>query len=400
MRDYTNPEDTRQELHEQINDNSIERGIPTELNVKKKSTMTKVLFLVAGLVVAGIAISGIMSYFGGEDEEAPKKQEEMIGNTQQKNFKAEQDEIGLEIPSAAASEPDLAASATVNEAGASGSEFKQEMAVERQVAEPPLDERLNADVMVDVGDRATAVMGAGERSNAEEGSAGLGVSPQSSEAGRDNGGSRLASMLNSGVYRATAAQNRGDTTYLLARGTGISCTTTTKIVTTYPGLTRCQVDKDVYSANGKTLLVERGSTVLGEQNSALTQGQARIFAIWSELETTSGVKVQLDSPGGDSLGASGHPAHVNNHFWKRIGGAVMISMIDDVIGAYSRRSNNSNVTFESTTESAQDIASQILQNTINIAPTGYVNQGTQIMIYVARDVDFSHVYENVQVPYH
>ena len=132
----------------------------------------------------------------------------------------------------------------------------------------------------------------------------------------------------------------------------------------------------------------------------MTQGQARIFAIWSELETTSGVKVQLDSPGGDSLGASGHPAHVNNHFWKRIGGAVMISMIDDVIGAYSRRSNNSNVTFESTTESAQDIASQILQNTINIAPTGYVNQGTQIMIYVARDVDFSHVYENVQVPYH
>lgn len=100
--------------------------------------MTKVLFLVAGLVVAGIAISGIMSYFGGEDEEAPKKQEEMIGNTQQKNFKAEQDEIGLEIPSAAASEPDLAASATVNEAGASGSEFKQEMAVERQVAEPLL----------------------------------------------------------------------------------------------------------------------------------------------------------------------------------------------------------------------------------------------------------------------
>ena len=41
---------------------------------------------------AGIAISGIMSYFGGEDEEAPKKQEEMIGNTQQKNFKAEQDD--------------------------------------------------------------------------------------------------------------------------------------------------------------------------------------------------------------------------------------------------------------------------------------------------------------------
>jgi type IV secretion system protein VirB10 len=41
------------------------------------------------------------------------------------------------------------------------------------------------------------------------------------------------------------------------------------------------------------------------------------------------------------------------------------------------------------------MASLALQNSINIPPTGYVNQGERIMIFVARDVDFSNVYELV-----
>ena len=108
----------------------------------------------------------------------------------------------------------------------------------------------------------------------------------------------------------------------------------------------------------------------------------------------------LDSPGGDPLGASGHPAKVKHHFWQRIGGAVMISMIQDVVnGANNRRSNKgTEVSFETTTESAQDIATEILKNSINIPPTGTINQGSLINIMVARDVDFSNVYELVN-PY-
>ena len=43
------------------------------------------------------------------------------------------------------------------------------------------------------------------------------------------------------------------------------------------------------------------------------------------------------------------------------------------------------------------MATEALKNSINIPPTGYVNQGTEIMVFVARDVDFSGVYENVTV---
>ena len=44
------------------------------------------------------------------------------------------------------------------------------------------------------------------------------------------------------------------------------------------------------------------------------------------------------------------------------------------------------------------MATEALKNSINIPPTGYINQGSRINIIVARDVDFGSVYERVS-PY-
>ena len=43
--------------------------------------------------------------------------------------------------------------------------------------------------------------------------------------------------------------------------------------------------------------------------------------------------------------------------------------------------------------SSKDAASIAVENSINIKPTLYKNQGEIIKIFVARDVDFSTVYE-------
>uniref|UniRef100_UPI000B1F0481 TrbI/VirB10 family protein n=1 Tax=Snodgrassella sp. CFCC 13594 TaxID=1775559 RepID=UPI000B1F0481 len=83
---------------------------------------------------------------------------------------------------------------------------------------------------------------------------------------------------------------------LLTKGTSIRCALDTRIITTQPGFTRCQVMRDIYSANGKVLLLERGSKIIGEQTSALVQGQARVFVLWNEVETPNGVKISIASP--------------------------------------------------------------------------------------------------------
>ncbi|MCT6882050.1 MAG: type IV secretion system protein VirB10, partial [Snodgrassella alvi] len=218
----------------------------------------------------------------------------------------------------------------------------------------------------------------------------------------DSNGSVLNNKLNPTVTTRTHAIQRGNQSMMLTKGTGIRCTLETRIVTTQPGFTRCQITSDVYSADGKVLLLERGSKIIGEQTAALLQGQARVFVLWNEVETPNGVKVSLASPGAGALGESGHGAKVNYHFWQRFGGAIMISMISDLGDSLSNKSSkgdNNNITYENTNEAAQQMATEALKNSINIPPTGIVNQGSIINVFVARDVDFSNVYDIVKRPF-
>ena len=78
----------------------------------------------------------------------------------------------------------------------------------------------------------------------------------------------------------------------------------------------------------------------------------------------------------------------------------MLSLIDDglVIVGDKINENNSSVSYDSTSDSIESMAAEALRNSINIPPTGYVNQGTLLNVMVARDVDFSPVYELV-TPY-
>lgn len=188
----------------------------------------------------------------------------------------------------------------------------------------------------------------------------------------------------------------GNKDYLLVHGTQLPCVLKTKIVTTYKGLVLCQLTKDIYSANAATLLLRRGTTFFGEQKVAVGQGQARVFLNWTEADTPEGVTVRMDSLGTDSLGASGAEAWVDNHYAERFGGAIMLSFIDDLFAtaANATSKNNSDVSIDNTTSNAESMASKALDNTINIPPTAYINQGEMMNILVPRNIDFSSVYIN------
>lgn len=194
---------------------------------------------------------------------------------------------------------------------------------------------------------------------------------------------------------AGVAAQRPDLSTLLRRSTNITCGQYTYIKTTNPGAATCVVSKDVYSANGDLVLIERGSMVFGEVREGMSQGQDSIPVLWSRIDTPTGVTVDINSLGTDALGASGVPVEVDNHLMQRFGGAVMLSLISDIGQALSNRANNGQGTIRlSTTSTAgQDLATKTLENTINIPPTGFSPNGKVINILLLRDMDFRSVYE-------
>ncbi|WP_265285798.1 type IV secretion system protein VirB10 [Verminephrobacter aporrectodeae] len=217
----------------------------------------------------------------------------------------------------------------------------------------------------------------------------------------------LAGRLQPTVLQARSAGKLPNLDYLLKRGTIIPCALKTGIDTTLPGFVICNVLNNVYSANGKVLLVERGATVFGEQQSQLKQGQERTFVVWTRIDNPNGVFADIDSPATDQMGYSGISGYVDTHFWARFGGAIMLSLIQDFSQAYSQRTANGSNTastataassqqYANTNRATQDMAAEALRNSINIPPTLVVLPATIVSVLVARDVSFENVFSVVE----
>lgn len=210
-------------------------------------------------------------------------------------------------------------------------------------------------------------------------------------------GSNLAAMLKPTPTPAVTAQMLPTRRMLLPKGAFIDCTLETALDSTYEGMTTCIGASDVYGADGKVVLLERGTKYVGEQRGEPRQGQARVFVVWNEARTPTGVVVQLASPGTDELGRNGLPGFVDTHFWQRFGAALLLSVVDgtmQAIAAHQQGGNNvgSGGGVVISPLGGRDVIAEVLRSTLSIPPTVIKNQGDRIQILVARDVDFRTVY--------
>jgi type IV secretion system protein VirB10 len=222
-------------------------------------------------------------------------------------------------------------------------------------------------------------------------SAGGAIGNVPAEVRRETG--ELTTLLRPTATAAVRAQVLPAQRLLLPKGAFIDCTLETAIDSTLPGMTTCVMATDAFGVDGKVVLLERGTKLIGETRGQVQQGAARVFVLWTEARTPTGVIVPLDSPGADELGRSGLPGEVNHHFWERFGAAMLVSVIDGAVQAAAQSSHGGSGNVVVNPSSTQDVLTEILKNTINIPPTVTKRNGDRIQVLVARDLDFRSVYE-------
>lgn len=212
---------------------------------------------------------------------------------------------------------------------------------------------------------------------------------------QDDGGAPSARATTLDTLRQTStiatatARMIGDRNYLVTAGAIIPCTLQTAMDSSVPGYSTCIIPRDVYSDNGRVVLLEKGTRVFGEYQGGLQRGQNRLFAMWTRAVTPRGVAIDIGSPASDPLGRAGITGRIDRFFWQRFGAALLFSVLDagGQIAGQAVSPQGSTVF-----RTPGDTTSQVLQDTQQIRPIVRVNQGTELAITVAKDFDFSQVY--------
>ncbi|HEY6484352.1 MAG TPA: type IV secretion system protein VirB10 [Steroidobacteraceae bacterium] len=205
--------------------------------------------------------------------------------------------------------------------------------------------------------------------------------------------SDLTTWLQPSVMGSATAQILPTQRLLLAKGTFIDCTLETAIDSTLPGMTTCITATDTFGVDGDVILLERGTKLIGETRGQVQQGTARVFVLWTQARTPTGVVVPLDSPGTDELGRSGLAGEVDRHFWDRFGAAILISTLDGAVQAAVQSTSHGSGAVIYDPSTSAGVMTDVLKSTVNIAPTVTKRNGDRIQVFVARDLDFRPVYE-------
>ncbi len=203
---------------------------------------------------------------------------------------------------------------------------------------------------------------------------------------------RFDGLLRPTRLEGSRAGTLGNRDFIVAMGTSIPCVLETALASDQPGFTSCVINRDVLSDNGRVVLMEKGTQVVGEYRGGLQRGQKRLFVLWNRAKTPKGVIVTLASPATDALGRAGVDGYVDTHWWERFGSALLLSIVGDATSYASSQLQDSEVDAQNTTSAGQQAAAIAVEQSINIPPTLNKHQGEQVSIFVARDLDFSGIY--------
>ena len=192
--------------------------------------------------------------------------------------------------------------------------------------------------------------------------------------------------------------------YMLRTGFVIPATMISGINSDLPGQVMAQVSQNVWdTATGRFLLIPQGTRLIGAYSSDVAYGQERVLMAWQRLIFPDGKVLDIHAmPGADSAGYAGFADKVNNHWFRTISSAILMS---GVIAAADMSQNDGNSNSNNDRQRASDALSealgqtlgqtlgQIISKNLNIAPTLEIRPGYRFNVMVIKDMTLPGPYQ-------
>ena len=182
--------------------------------------------------------------------------------------------------------------------------------------------------------------------------------------------------------------------YELKTGTLIPSVLITEINSELPGPIKAQVSENVFdTATGEHLLIPQGSILIGAYSSNIQYGQSRVLIAFNKIIFPDGQTLNLNGMNGiNQQGAAGFNDQVNNHYFKIFGSALFmgaitggIAMSDNTRPDQFIETNRQKMLGALISELGQ-VARQMIQKNMNIAPTLEIRAGYRFNIFTTKDI--------------
>ncbi len=181
----------------------------------------------------------------------------------------------------------------------------------------------------------------------------------------------------------------------LDAGTAIPAVLATAVNSDVPGSLMAYVSRSVYdSRTQRRILIPQGTKLIGQYDSEITGGQQRLVMVWTQMILPNGQRVALPRvESSDEQGASGVPGHVNRHYARLFGNALMLSVISAGMqlsqppqGNVYAPPNPGQVAAGAVGQQLGDVAAELIRKHLDIPPTITIPAGTALNVFLREDV--------------
>lgn len=190
---------------------------------------------------------------------------------------------------------------------------------------------------------------------------------------------------------------RIDGTHWIAAGTVVRAVLLNAVDTRIPGQVTARTTEPIYDSRyGRNEVIPAGSTLIGQYDSKITNGQVRVLMAFDSLITPSGGVVALNGiRASDALGRIGVEGELHTHFWQRMGIATMLALEAVGMEKLSDRSTVVDSASGTTTSTDMSAGAQIIADAAkaeiaarsSLGPNITMEEGRKISIITTGNIE-------------
>ena len=217
------------------------------------------------------------------------------------------------------------------------------------------------------------------------------ASPQPAETAQGDQAAKRAFLAQASNQRTVSVERlvAPASPNIVQAGSIIPAALITGIRSDLPGQITAQVTANVYdSPTGRILLIPQGTRLIGEYDSEIAAGQARVLLAWDRLILPDGRSIVLErQPGADAAGYAGLQDRVNQHWGNLLKAAAVSTLLG--VGAELGADSEDELTRalrRGSQDTINQTGQQIVRRQLNVQPTLTIRPGFPVRVIVTRDL--------------